>query len=922
MKLNFFTREVCLISFNKRIVSFINDIIQIPNNFKVLFSKHFHLSYSMLVYTTYLGFIRSYNRFITVMVKVTKSKKFIKVGNDMLVKVNSILNRKLSFIYVFIICLISFSVSGQIDNTGCVAGNFGVDAGLYSGVIEYGDGTPANGTSDWFAGPSGTGVISEANTASLTSLLMAGGNPLYEERMAHEPNSIVNNQILLNGIYTRDYFGGTGHIDITSYETASKNGEDPAIWDIGQANVLGKNDIINVAGHMLRDGTSLTDDLWFFGIINRAEPGGSAYMDFEFFVEEVGIVSTPVSGDAGEGYFTSGGPDLGHTAFTFNASGQIQTIGDFIFNTSLINGGTVADVEMRIWVSYTDYTTVIPASFTWGPEYDGAFTGSPFGYASIIPNNSNNACGLVNLENQNPTAPPWGTLNTKTNIYGTSYQDYSIVELGVNMTAFGIDNALNNGADPCEFTVNTFMVKTRASEAFTAQLKDFAGPYAWGEPDIPVLSVETTPLSCENPVTALVAETDRTDLTYLWSTDDGNIISDPTAKTIQVDEPGTYILIITLPTGCDLEPWSEVIVYDPNKPFFDNPTSTSTVSCNGTDGAIDLTVTGGTPPYSFLWSNGSTDEDPTNLSPGLYSVTISDTINCSIVSDSILIEPESPANISFTSSDVICFGDNSGWIDITVSGDDPFTYEWSNGSLSEDLNDLYAGTYTITVTDNEGCTESTQFIIDQPTIMILSISATDDTDPDTLINNGSINLTVSGGTPGYTYDWDNNGSQDPDTDLEDLTDLSAGLYIVTVTDNNGCTDVIAAPIFEPEICDDGIDNDGNGLVDCFDAICSPLNPGIISESQSPVCVGDTSILYSIVDVGAFSYIWTIPEGAVITNGQGTSSITVDWISNNGGEICVVSTSAEGCESQANTCVEVTINDVPVIPQPINVTNGN
>ena len=144
--------------------------------------------------------------------------------------------------------------------------------------------------------------------------------------MAYEANSVVGNQVLMDAVFARDHFGGTGHIDISSYETASKNGEDPAIWDIGQANVLGKNDIINVSGHMLRDGPNMTDDLWFYGIVNRAEPGGSAYMDFEFFVEEVGVVSTPVPGDAGEGYFTSGGPDRGHTAFTFSANGKIATI--------------------------------------------------------------------------------------------------------------------------------------------------------------------------------------------------------------------------------------------------------------------------------------------------------------------------------------------------------------------------------------------------------------------------------------------------------------------------------------------------------------------------------------------------------------------------------------------------------------------
>ena len=825
-------------------------------------------------------------------------------------------------IFVLISILFCESAFTQIDNNGCVGAGFGVDAGVYSGIIEYGNGSPASGSADWFSGPSGRGTIEESNTTALTNLLTSGGNPLYEVRMAYDQNSIVNNQVLVDAVFARDYFGGTGHIDITSYETASKNGEDPAIWDIGQANVLGKNDIIDFSGHMLRDGPNMTDDLWFYGIINRAEPGGTAYMDFEFFVEDVGVVSTPVPGDLGEGYFTSGGPDLGHTAFTFSANGKVKTIGDFIFNTSLINGGSLADVEMRIWVSYVDYTTVNPADFTWGPEYDGAFQGSPFGYASIIPNNGNDACGLVNLENQNPAAPPWGTLNTKKNTYGNSYIDYSIVELGVNMTAFGIDNTLNNEADPCDFTVGSFMAKTRASASFTAQLKDFVGPFSWGDPDIPLIALESAPLSCENPTTFIEPDTDRTDLLYSWSTNDGNIISDTTNKTIEVDQPGTYTLQVTLPTGCELETFSTTIGYDPAKPFFEDITATTTYSCNGNDGSIDLTVTGGTPPFDYLWSNGSTMEDPSNLGPGDYTVTITDAVNCSAESATITVLPETPANISSSHIDILCFGDNTGSIDITVSGNGPFSYTWSNGSISQDLNNLYAGTYSLTTTDGNGCTETLAINIDQPTALMLSITSVDDTDPDTLVGNGSIDLTVSGGTPAYTYDWNYNGSQDPDSDPEDLTGLSAGTYIVTVTDANGCTAVISTIILEPEICDDNVDNDGNGVIDCFDIICLPPNPGIISESQNPVCVGDSNIIYSIVDVGADVYQWTVPDGANIVSGQGTNSISVDWISDEGGEICVVSLTSLGCISQANSCIEVIINNVPNTPQAIEVDNGN
>ncbi len=829
------------------------------------------------------------------------------------------ISRDITLIF-FALC-IYYGLLAQIDNTGCVGAGFGMDAGLYSGVIEYGDGSPASGSNDWFyGGVSGRGVIDTSNKASLITLLMGGGNPTFENRMAYGGSSIVGSQILIDGVFARDQFGGTGAIDISSFETASKNGEDPAIWDAGEANVLGKNDIVDAAGHMFREGTGLTDDLWFVGLINRAEPGGSAYMDFEFFVEDVAFNSTPVSGDAGEGSFTSGGPDLGHTAFQFDASGNITSVGDFIFNTSLINGGVEANVEMRLWVSRDDYNNVNPVNFSWGSEFDGGFNGSPYGYASIVPNDAMDACGYVNLENETPAAPPWGTLNTKDHTYGTTYEEYSIVEVGVNMTAFGVDHASLLGSDPCEFPINTFMVKTRASASFTAQLKDYSGPYQWGTPTISAASIGDPTISCESPTVTLASNSSRNDLVYQWTTVDGNIISDPTLSSITVDEPGTYTLTATLPTTCELDASVVSVTVNATRPLFDTPTATPTVACNGNDGTIDLTISGGTPPYSYDWSNNATVEDPSGLPPGTYSVTISDAFGCEIIKDNIVVEGETVPSYSDVTANVDCHGNNTGSIDLSVTGNGPFTYKWSNGSGSEDISSLAAGTYTVTTTDNDGCTETTSVTITEPSDFSPSISKTDDTDPDPGVSNGSIDLTITGATPSYTYDWSNDGPEDPDNDPQDLSGLPAGTYTVTITDQNGCTSTISTTLYEPEICNDGIDNDGDGLTDCFDMECIPAAPGGITAASDPVCVGDTDITYTISDTGADSYQWTVPAGATIQSGQGTVSITVDWMTNDGGQICVKSV-VDGCESTSGSCFDVTLNDVPPQPAAIQL-NGN
>lgn len=839
----------------------------------------------------------------------------------------NILSRKATVIFIFVLFCVTHTVVAQIDNNGCVGANFGIDAGLYSGTIEYGDGSPSTGTLDWFQGASGFGVIDEGQTAALTALLMAGGNPIYEARMNTSFSSIVNGQIRMEAMYARDYFGGSGYSDNTSFETASKNGQDPASWDIGQAQVLGKNDLIDVAGFMFRDGDNLISgipsDLWFVGLINRADPGGSAYMDFEFFVQDLQFTPNPVAGDPGEGNFSSGGPQMGHTAYQFDqTTGEITSVGDFIFNTSL-EGGVTPNVQLRLWVSYADYTNITPASgFTWGPDFDGAFNGSPYGYASIIPA-VNDICGIINLENQNPVAPPWGSLGTKSNTYITNYAEYSILEVGVNMTAIGIDHASLSGANPCAFPLNTFIVKSRASGAFSSGLKDFAGPYGWKPQTNEAMVISSNPLiSCDNTQVQLSVDPLRTDIQYTWTTVDGSIVSDPNLSTITVDEPGTYVLHSFLPTGCPMPDAEVVVSLDPAKPFLNAPTATTTVACNGIDGTIDITTSGGSPPYSFEWYEAgnaaviSTVEDPIGLAPGDYYVIVTDAIPCSITSSNFTVGTRVPTTITEAVTHVDCFGNNTGAIDITATGQSPFSYSWSNGSSLEDIAGLSGGDYTVITTDADGCTEQATFTVNEPAILSLSVIKTDETDP--AIDDGTINLTVTGGTSGYTYDWDFNGAEDPDIDPEDLTGLAAGTYTVIVTDSNGCTAVISTTILEPEICFDGIDNDGDGLTDCLDPDCTVNPPGSITASENPVCVGDTGVTYTIVDIGADSYTWTVPDGATITAGQGTVQITVTWVSNIGGQICVIAIT-DGCESTP-TCFTVQLNDVPPAAGTINISN--
>jgi carbon monoxide dehydrogenase subunit G len=215
---------------------------------------------------------------------------------------------------------------------------------------------------------------------------------------------------------------------------------------------------------------------------------------------------------------------------------------------------------------------------------------------------------------------------------------------------------------------------------------------------------------------------------------------------------------------------------------------------------IDLTVSGGTGPFTYDWSNDGAetpDNDPqdlNNLAAGTYTVTVTDANNCTATTSATITQPTAIA-LSVTPANSTC-GSANGSINLTVSGGTPsYTYAWSNSSTIQDPTGLLAGTYTVTVTDANGCTKTTSATVNNTGGPSLST-----TKVNVLCNGastGSIDLAVSGGTGPFTYDWSNDGAETPDNDPQDLNNLAAGTYTVTVTDANNCTATTSATITQP-----------------------------------------------------------------------------------------------------------------------------
>ncbi|MBY8964044.1 T9SS type A sorting domain-containing protein, partial [Flavobacterium sp. D11R37] len=214
------------------------------------------------------------------------------------------------------------------------------------------------------------------------------------------------------------------------------------------------------------------------------------------------------------------------------------------------------------------------------------------------------------------------------------------------------------------------------------------------------------------------------------------------------------------------------------------------VSCNGgSNGTVDLTVTGGTGTYTYLWSNNATTEDLTGLMAGTYDVTVTDANGCTATASVTVTEP-TVLSASATATNVSCNGGNNGTANLTVTGGTgTYTYLWSNNATTEDLTGLAAGTYSVTVTDANGCTATASVTITEPTVLSASATATNVSCNGG--NNGTADLTVTGGTGTYTYLWSNGAT------TQDLTGLMAGTYSVTVTDANGCTATASVTVTQP-----------------------------------------------------------------------------------------------------------------------------
>lgn len=527
------------------------------------------------------------------------------------------------------------------------------------------------------------------------------------------------------------------------------------------------------------------------------------------------------------------------------------------------------------------------------------------------------------------------------------FYDWVEGDIGAN------DPLANTLVDLCAGTYTLQVIDTNGCEELIS--------FELTEPDPIAIDVESiTPVTCFGGTDGIIvvsANGGSGSFTFEWNDGEffGNVLTDLPA--------GTYDLVVTDSNGCTAS--TSCIVDEPDT-FTVTATAPLTpggvfnIDCAGeSTGSINTIIEGGEPDYTIVWS-GPGIVDPTllnqnNLPAGTYTIVVTDALGCEAEDTVEITEPEEPLEVSAEVSlypsgfEISCFGACDGFIDLTVTGGTaPYTFLWEiqdvsgEFALTEDVQDLCAGTYEVLVADANGCEELLVFEIGQPEQLqlnavlsdfngfntsceascdgtveiapsgglpdyivewvlnaepvtvengilealcvgdVVEITLTDAVDcsitetfvisgPEPIVidaavtqiscngaADGAIDITVTGGTGDLTITWD------PSTEL---SDLEAGTYCVTVTDANGCEQQACYEIIEPEVLSGTLTATNANCGACDGTLTLVLSGGTAPysiEYSGPTAIDDDATSADELCVGSYTAVVTDSNGCEIT----------------------------------------------------------
>jgi len=295
--------------------------------------------------------------------------------------------------------------------------------------------------------------------------------------------------------------------------------------------------------------------------------------------------------------------------------------------------------------------------------------------------------------------------------------------------------------------------------------------------------------------------------TFNWSGPNGFT---STAAQLTDLAPGNYCVMVTDQNSCTN--MDCFLITEPTE--IDLSSAISNATCGQAVGGIDLNVIGGSAPYDYSWSNGASTQDLAGLNIGTFTVSISDANGCTALHTATVMGSTGVSAGSNT-TDVSCAFGTDGSIDLTVlSGNAPYTFDWSNGATSQDITALQAGNYSVTITDSQGCATTESINIDEPSPILIDLILSDHNGFNVSqfgASDGTASASISGGIAPYIINW-STGDQ-----ATSISDLSPNTYSVEVTDAQGCVAILEFDIEQPFdlVMPNGFSPNSDGYNDVF-----------------------------------------------------------------------------------------------------------
>ena len=576
--------------------------------------------------------------------------------------------------------------------------------------------------------------------------------------------------------------------------------------------------------------------------------------------------------------------------------------------------GDILDVATH---TYTTGYTFNAAIGVTAADWSGTLTGTPAsGVRRVVATDNNLASDWIQSYNnavyQNPGQP-----NSEVDPVPAAYSGTSL-EWSLNSTVFSNDQSIVVGpwTQTGVYTYIATLDSTCGVDSDTGIVDVWLTT---------ALIVDSGYVSCNggNDGFAVAAgEGGDSPYTYAWNTG-------ATTDTVTGLTAGLYTVTVTDNNGWPDE--AQINITEPDL-LVASIDSTMDALCDGdANGYAEVSVTGGTTAYSYSWSNGSTTGSASSLDSGMVSVTVTDAQGC-VAMDSALISDPDPLVITIDSvDDVLCAGFTTGAMyTTTTGGTTAYSYAWTGGSTAANLTSVASGTYTVTVTDANGCEAMAVDTVNELDPLLVSDSVnTPLCNGDT---NGSIFIMPSGGLSPYGYDWSSGGS------ASSQSGLGAATYVISISDANNCLVIDSVVMTEPDVltldldtlinsyCELGADGEiqlttlggtsaftymwadstttedrtglatGNYYVsvtdsnncmynDSFEVTFENAAPIVAISGSDTICFGETS---TYTATSGYTYMWNTAatSDSIVADSAGMYSVTV--------------TDSAGCENETAT----------------------